>query len=77
MPWLSSCCRRSFCAAVLRITSENFGEQRTDERGEAYLPRVPLTFTGWHSMRYVLTDPEGLPVRWSEHGLGELVEVVT
>jgi len=61
---------------VLRITGENFGEPRTDERGEPYLPRVPLTFTGWHTLRYVLTDPGGRPVHWSEHGLGELLEVL-
>ncbi len=61
---------------VLRITDENFGEPRTDERGRTYRPRVPLTFTGWHSMRYLLTDSDGRPVHWSEHGLGELIEVL-
>ncbi len=63
-------------ALLLRMTEHNFGGPQVDERGETYLPRVPLTFTGWHSMRYVLTDPDGMPIHWSEHGLGELIEVL-
>lgn len=60
---------------ALRVVPETLADEvLIDERGERYRLAVPLTFTGWARMRYVLTDPEGRPVYFSEHGLGDLVD---
>jgi len=60
---------------ALRVVPETLsGETFEDKQGERYQLAVPLTFTGWLRMRYVLTDAEGRPVYFSEHGLGDLVD---
>jgi len=60
---------------ALRIVPETLSEEVfTDEQGERYVLAVPLTFTGWHTMRYTLVDQSGRPVVCSEHGLGDLVD---
>jgi hypothetical protein len=60
---------------ALRVVPETISaEVLEDERGERYQLAAPLTFIGWLQMRYVLTDPKGRPVYFSEHGLGDLVD---
>jgi hypothetical protein len=60
---------------ALRIVPETLeGKARTDRQGDRYQLAVPVTFTGWHTMRYILTDPDGHPLFHSEHGLGDLID---
>ncbi len=59
---------------ALRIVPETLGKVRTDRQHGRHQLAVPVTFTGWHTMRYVLTDPDGYRLYFSEHGLGDLVD---
>ncbi len=60
---------------VCRIVGESFESvSRIDEAGEPYHRQIPLRFFGWHMLRYIVMSSEGRPVRWSEHGVGDLVD---